>query len=171
MDLDKILQRRTLRLKAALIENGRPKPSFLSTIYPAMDHGENAPHVVKTPASIPGYNDAEGEPDFEKEKPGKQVDEPGPSKTTSSSLRVVPGESAMVPDAHKRAAFELGYFGEGRSEHFIKKCVELITGITKIESEDPAAEVEGAPEDGGDGAAAKLSSIAKKFSEPKKSYG
>lgn len=170
MDLDKILQRRTLRLKAALTENGRPKPSFLSTIYPAMDHGENAPHVVKTPASIPGFNDAEGEPDFEKEKPGKQVDEPGPSKTTSSSLRVVPGESAMVPDAHKRAAFELGYFGEGRSERFIKRCVELITGVTKIESEDPDAEVEADPEDNGD-TAAKLSNIAKKFSKPKKSYG
>lgn len=169
MDLDKILKRRTLRLKASLQENGRPKPGFLSTIYPAMDHGENAPHIVKTPSSIPGYNDAEGEPDFEKEKPGKQVDEPGPSKGASFSQLAVPGESSMVPDAHKRTAFELGYFGEGRSERFIKRCVELITGVTKIESEEPEEEVEETPDDDGNGTTAKLSSIASKFA--KKSYG
>jgi len=171
MDLDKILKRRTLRLKADLMENGRPKPSFLSTIYPAMDYGDNAPAVVKTPSSIPGFNDAEGEPDFEKEKPGKQVDEPGPSKGASFSQPAVPGESSMVPDAHKRAAFELGYFGEGRSDRFIKKCVELITGVTRIESEDPVAEIEEIPADDGNGTAARLSSIAKKFSELKKRDG
>lgn len=137
MDLDNILKRRALRLKTSLVENGRPKASFLSTIYPAMDYGVNSPPVVKTPASIPGFNDAEGEPDFEPEKPGKQVDEPGPSKTTSSSLPVTPGQSALVPDAHKQAAFDLGYFGENRSERFIKRCVELITGVKKLEQTAP----------------------------------
>ena len=78
----------------------------------------------------------------------------------------------MVPDAHKRAAFELGYFGEGRSDRFIKKCVELITGVTKVESEDPIEDdVEEIPADDGNGTAARLSSIAKKFSEPKKRDG
>lgn len=138
MDLDNILNRRALRLKAELTEGDRPEPSFLSAIYPAMDYGENSPPTLKTPVSIPCSNDAEAkEADCEPEKGQKEVDEPGPSKTTSSSLPVVPGQSAMVPDAHKRAAFELGYFGENRSERFIKRCVELITGVKKVEQEDP----------------------------------
>jgi len=173
MSLDNILKRRALRLKAELSEgDGRPKPGLLSMIYPATDHGENMPHVVKTPHSVPSSNDKDAEEPDLKEKGEKEVDEPGPSKTTSSSLRVVPGESAMVPDAHKRTAFELGYFGEGRSERFIKRCVELITGVTKIEAEEPEGAVVEAPADGGDGTAvSRLSNIAKKFSEPKKRDG
>jgi len=194
MSIDKILKRRALRLKTDLSEGDRPKPTFLSTIYPAMDYGENMPHVVKTPSSIPGSNDSKAveADDDEPEKGQKEKDEPGPSKTTSASLRVVPGESAMVPDAHKRAAFELGYFGEGRSEQFIKNCVSIITGVKKLEQDDPT--------EGGDidvGLAekpkgcscggscdkckaeretrgpehSKLSQITKKFDEPKTSYG
>lgn len=139
MSLDDILKRRALRLKAELSESDRPKPSFLSTIYPAMDHGENMPHVVKTPSSVPSSNDAEAvEADGEEiEKSPPQNEEPGPSKSPSFSQPAVPGQSAMVPDAHKKAAFELGYFGENRSDRFIKRCVELITGVKKMESEDP----------------------------------
>ena len=139
MSIDDLLKRRALRLKAELTEGDRPKPGFLSTIYPATDYGDRMPHVVKTPSSIPSSNDAEAEETDSEgpEKGEKEVDEPGPSKTTSSSQRVVPGESAMVPEAHKRAATELGYFGENRSEQFIKRCVELITGVKKLEQEDP----------------------------------
>jgi hypothetical protein len=181
MELDDILTRRALRLKADLMENGRPKASFLSTIYPAMDYGSNSPPVLKTPAAIPGFNDAEGEPDFEPEKPGKQVDEPGPTKTTSSSLPVTPGQSALVPDAHKKAAFELGYFGENRSSKFIERCVELITGVKKLEQEEPIASDEGAEgddeeEESTDGDVveddrAQLSDVVKKLKAPKTSYG
>lgn len=139
MSLDDILKRRALRLKAELTEGDRPKPSFLSMIYPAMDHGENMPSVLKTPSSVPGSNDAEAvEADDDKpEKAPKQDEEPGPSKSPSFSQPAVPGQSAMVPPAHKKAAFELGYFGENRSERFIKRCVELITGVKKMESKDP----------------------------------
>ena len=139
MSLDDILKRRALRLKKELSEGDRPKPSFLSTIYPAMDHGENMPSVVKTPSSVPGSNDGEGfeADDDEPEKGQKEKEEPGPSKSPSFSQPAVPGESAMVPDAHKRAAFELGYFGENRSDRFIKRCVELITGVKRMESKDP----------------------------------
>jgi len=173
MNLDNILKRRALRLKAELSEgHGRPKPGLLSTIYPAMNHGENMPHVVKTPHTLPSSNDKDAdEPDL-KDKGEEEVDEPGPSKGTSFSQRAVPGESAMVTDAHKRAAFELGYFGEGRSERFIKRCVELITGVTKIESKEPEGAIVEAPADGGDGTAVpRLSNIAKKFSKPKKRDG
>lgn len=136
MKLDNILKRRALRLKSELAEGARPKPSFLSVIYPATDH-EGIPQVVKTPSSVPNSNDADAEEVGQKEKKQKEVDEPGPSKTTSSSLLVIPGQSAFVPDAHKRTAFELGYFGENRSERFIKRCVELITGVKKLEQDDP----------------------------------
>jgi len=185
MSLDKILKRRALRLKAELTEGDRPKPSFLSTIYPAMDYGENSPHVVKTPASVPSSNDADAEePEQGPEKGEKEVDEPGPSKTTSASLPVIPGQTAMVPEAHKKAALELGYFGENRSEQFIKRCVELITGVKKLEQEDPteggdvdvpgggcpaaSPGPEGSP---GDAARSKLSALAKKFTKTKDSYG
>lgn len=138
MSLDDIYKRRALRLKSDLTEGDRPKPSFLSTIYPAMDYGENMPHVVKTPSSIPSSNDAAAvHTTDEREKGQEEKDEPGPSKTTSASLPVVPGESAMVPDAHKKAAFELGYFGEERSKQFIKNCVSIITGVKKVEQDDP----------------------------------
>jgi hypothetical protein len=187
MSLDNILERRALRLKAALTENGRPEPGILSTIYPAVDYGANDPHVVKTPASIPGFNDKAGEPDFdpdEESEKEKGVDPPGPSKSPSFTQPVVPGEAAMVPDAHKQAAFELGYFGEGRSERFIERCVEIITGVKKVEQVDPPTETSGGSGgDGGSGgliwcdtkgdltiednAKAKLMSIAKKFKSPK----
>ena len=175
MSLD-IPKRRALRLKAELMENGRPKPGILSTIYPATDHGENAPHVVKTPASIPGFNDKEGEPDFEKEEPPTEVDEPGPSKSPSFSQPASPGESGMVPDAHKKAAFELGYFGEGRSERFIKRCVELITGVKKLEQadEDPTdgedvdIEIDGDHGHDKDQAKSRLSSVTEKFKKDNK---
>jgi hypothetical protein len=171
MSLDKILKRRALRLKAELTEDGRPKPGFLSTIYPAMDYDENMPHVVKTPASVPGFNDKEGEPDSPREEPVPEVDEPGPSKTASFSQPAVPGESAMVPDAHKRAAFELGYFGENRSEQFIKRCVELITGVTKVEcTGDSADPTEGEDVDTPDDGHSKLSAVAKKLVSPKKDH-
>ncbi len=177
MDLDNILKRRALRLKSELAESDRPKPSFLSTIYPAMDHGKNSPHVVKTPSSIPSSNDkGSKEPDGEVEKKQKEKDEPGPSKTTSSSLMVCPGQSAMVPDAHKRAAFELGYFGENRSEQFVARCIELITGVKKIEQADAGVPSEVEPEvDAGDSDQQSdhfgLSSVASKFKKPKASYG
>jgi hypothetical protein len=194
MSTDEILKRRALRLKADLTEGDRPKPTFLSTIYPAMDYGENMPPVVKTPSSIPGSNDSEAvEADDDKpEKGEKEQDEPGPSKTTSSSLRVVPGESAMVPEAHKRAAFELGYFGEGRSDQFIKNCVSIITGVKKLEQDDPTegGDIDINPDAKDESCAcggtcdkckaeketrgpehSKLSQITKKFSEPKTSYG
>ena len=104
MSLDNILQRRALRLKAELSEgNGRAKPGILSTIYPATDHGENMPHVVKTPASIPTSNDKEGvESEVGAEKGEKEVDEPGPTKTASFSQPAIPGQSAAVTDAHSR---------------------------------------------------------------------
>ena len=175
MSLDDIYKRRALRLKAQLTENGRAKPGFMSSIYPAMDYGENSPPVVKTHSSIPGFNDKEGEPDFEDEKPGKQQDEPGPSKTASFSQPAVPGESSMVSDAHKRAAFELGYFGENRSDQFIKRCVELITGVKKLESFGDAEEEspEDPPEDepDADDGESTLSTIADKFTKTKPSYG
>ena len=190
MDRDSILERRALRLKAELTEGSRPKPSFLSTIYPAMDHG-GIPQVVKTPSSIPSTNDADAEErePGAKEKGEKQVDEPGPSKTTSSSLLVSPGQSALVPEAHKRAAFELGYFGENRSKEFVKRCVELITGVKKLEQTgaDPAVvETHGCScadpancecADAGDKGSSrgddssKLSAVAKKFGKAKPSYG
>lgn len=168
MSLDNILRRRALRLKAALTENGQPEPGILSTIYPAMDHGENSPHTVKTPASIPGFNSAEGEPDFEPEKPGDQVDEPGPSKGASFSQPAIPGQSAMVPDAHKRAAMELGYFGENRSEQFIKRCVEIITGVSKIKQEDQEETVDVQSDSSGEApGGSRLSSVAAKFKKVK----
>ena len=191
MDRDSILERRALRLKAELTEGSRPKPSFLSTIYPAMDHG-GIPQVVKTPSSIPSTNDADAEErePGAKEKGEKQVDEPGPSKTTSSSLPVLPGQSALVPEAHKRAAFELGYFGENRSKEFVKRCVELITGVKKLEQVEPAVvEAHGcacadpancecagkgdkSDKGGSEGDdSSKLSAIAKKFGKTKPSYG
>jgi len=176
MSLDDILKRRELRLKSALSEGDRPKPNFLSTIYPATDHGKNMPPVVKTPASVPTSNDADAdETDVEdREKGQKEKDEPGPSKTTSSSLPVVPGQSAMVPDAHKKTAFELGYFGENRSERFVNRCVELITGVKKLEQSDPTdgEDVDVAPaKNTGCGCGkpgpdhSRLSSVAKKFAD------
>lgn len=179
MSSDNILARRALRLKAELSEGDRPKPSFLSTIYPAMDYGDNMPHTLKTPTSVPASNDGSAEePDDRPEKGQKEKDEPGPSKTTSASLPAIPGESAMVPPAHKRAAFELGYFGEGRSERFIKSCVELITGVKKLEQDDPAeTEDSSEPEAGMPSPTktapdhSKLSDLAKKFNKPKVSYG
>jgi len=202
MSLDDILNRRTLRLKAELTEGDRPKAGFLSTIYPAMDHGANMPHVLKTPSSIPCSNDGEDEEiDTEgPEKGEKEVDEPGPSKTTSASLRVVPGESAMVPEAHKKAAFELGYFGEGRSDRFIKNCVSIITGVKRLEQDETEGgdvDVPGKTKHGkgrdskgcgcgmtpcgcgskesvssGDGHDhTKLSDLAKRIKEPKTSHG
>ena len=43
----------------------------------------------------------------------------------------------MVSPDHKRAAFELGYFGEERSKQFIKNCVSIITGVRKLEQSEP----------------------------------
>lgn len=174
MSLDFISKRRALRLKAELSEgDARPKPGLLSIIYPATNHGEVMPHVVKTPHSLPSSNDKDAEDQDITDKGEKEVDEPGPTKSPSFSQRVSPGESAAVPDSHKRTAFKLGYFGEGRSERFIERCVELITGVSKIESEDSEDDVVKAPADDGDGTAAtsKLTNIAKKFSKLKKSYG
>jgi len=203
MSLDDLLKRRALRLKTELSEGDRPKPSFLSTIYPAMDHGDVMPHTVKTPSSIPSSNDEKGEEAASDgpEKGEKEVDEPGPSKTTSSSNRLPDGTSSMVPDAHKKAAFELGYFGEHRSEQFIKKCVELITGVKRLEQDDPTEggdvdvhsskghgkgsdsecscggtcddckKAAGNGSSGGRHDHSKLSDLAKKFDKPKSSYG
>jgi hypothetical protein len=173
MSLDNIYKRRALRLKAELSEGDRPEPGLLSTIYPAMDHGENMPHVVKTPSSIPSSNDKEGEEPKDVPEEGEpEVDEPGPSKGASFSQPAVPGETAAVPDAHKRAAFELGYFGEGRSERFIKRCVELITGVKKLEQADDGDPTEGedvdTPEDEGhsaDKSRSRLSFLSKKFTK------
>lgn len=138
MSLDNILKRRALRLRKELSEGDGPAPSFLSTIYPAMDHEGSMPPTVKTPSSIPSSNDAEAVTTADDREMGQEEkDEPGPSKTTSASLRVVPGESAMVPPAHKRAAFELGNFGEDRSKQFIRNCVSIITGVKKLEQSDP----------------------------------
>jgi len=165
MNLDNILKRRALRLKSELAEGSSPKPSIFSMIYPATDH-EGIPQVVKTPSSIPCSNDADREePAESKEKGQKEVDEPGPSKTTSASLPVEPGQSAMVPDAHKRAAFELGYFGENRSERFIKRCVELITGVKKLEQAEEA-EVEPDEDDENEDKSA-LTDVIKRFQKPK----
>ena len=174
MSLDDIYKRRALRLKAQLTENGRPKPGYMSSIYPAKDHEENSPHVVKTHSSIPGFNSAEGEPELGEEKPEKQQDEPGPTKSASFSQPAADGESSMVPEAHKRAAIELGTFGENRSEQFIKRCVELITGVKKIEccdnemppeNEDSDEDSDEKPEISG------LSAIADKFSKPEPEDG
>lgn len=184
MNLDNILKRRALRLKSELTEGDRPKPSFLSVIYPAMDHGDNAPPEVKTPSSIPGAEAGEAA-DLAPEKGEKEKDEPGPSKAPDT-MKV--GISA--PDAHKRAAFELGYFGENRSEQFIKRCVELITGVKRVEQEDPTEGEDVDVADGGscacgsqcdkckpaatnedDSERSKLSAVAKKFTKTKPSYG
>jgi hypothetical protein len=191
--MDNILKRRALRLKAGITEGDVPKSGFLSTIYPAMDYGNSNPHIVKTPSSIPSSNDADGEePKDKPEKTQKEVETPGPSKTTSSSLPTIPGQSAMVPDAHKRAALELGYFGENRSEQFIKRCVELITGVKKLEQEDTTEgsdtdvsddynqdhklksngdifKSNNQPEDKNDHS--RLSAISKKFEKSKTNYG
>lgn len=157
MSLDNIFKRRALRLKKELSEGNGPAPSFLSTIYPATDHEGAMPHTVKTPSSVPSSNDAEAVTTADDREMGqKEKDEPGPSKTTSASLRVVPGESAMVPPAHKKTAFELGHFGEDRTKQFIKNCVSIITGVKKLEQDDPHegedVDVEGANGHGhGDG--------------------
>lgn len=132
MSLENILKRRALRLKAELSEGNTPKSNFLSIIYPATDHGKNMPPVVKTPSSIPSANDKSAKDivDDQPEKKQKEKDGPGTSKEPSCSP---PAIGSSVPDAHKKAAFELGYFGEARSEKFIERCVQLITGVTKIE--------------------------------------
>lgn len=141
MSLDNILKRRALRLKKELSEGSGPKPNFLSTIYPATEYGDAMPPTVKTPSSIPSSNDAEAVTTADDREMGQEEkDEPGPSKTTSASLRVIPGESALVPAAHKRAAFELGHFGEERSNRFIKDCVSIITGVKKLEQDDHEGE-------------------------------
>jgi hypothetical protein len=180
MSLDDILKRRALKLKVELSEGDRPKPSFLSTIYPAMDHGANMPRVVKTPTSIPGSNDSKGEePKDSPEKGQKEKDEPGPSKTDPDPL-FLPGQSGLVPDAHKKAAFELGYFGENRSEQFVKRCVELITGVKKLEQQDQveccaadSKEPSGEDVEAGEPTSnhSKLTELAKKFTKTKPSYG
>lgn len=174
MSLDNILRRRALRLKAELSESGnRPKPSLLSVIYPATDHGKNMPAVVKTPSSIPSPNDSSAKVvDDQPEKKEKEKDGPGTSKSPSFSVLADPGQSASVPDEHKRAAFELGYFGEGRSERFISRCVQLITGVTKIEQSDkpePAIDVPPAPE--ASPSKSKLVGVANKFKKGKQPAG
>jgi hypothetical protein len=134
MSLDNILKRRALRLKAELSEGSKPKSSLLSVIYPAMDHGKNMPAVVKTPSSIPSANDGSGDStDEQPEKKQKAKCGPGTSKEPDLSLPAAVGQSTAVTDAHKKAAFELGYFGENRSEKFISRCVSIITGVTKVE--------------------------------------
>lgn len=145
MSLDNILNRRALRLKAELSEGGAPKSSFLSIIYPATDHGKNMPPVVKTPCSIPSANDKSAK-DIADDKPEKkQKEKDGPGTSKAPNLATLAGQSAAVPDAHKKAAFELGYFGEGRSEKFISRCVELITGVSKIEQAVPPEPAAAAP--------------------------
>lgn len=131
MSLENILKRRALRLKAEISEGKTTKSNILSVIYPAMDHGKNMPPQVKTPCSVPGPNDGSGkETDDQPEKGEKEKDGPG----TSKPMDLVPGgQGSVVTPAHKKAAFELGYFGENRSEKFISRCVELITGVTRVE--------------------------------------
>jgi len=182
MNLDNILKRRALRLKSELAEGASSKSSIFSVIYPATDHG-GIPQVVKTPSSIPSSNDADRTEPAEKDKGEKELDEPGPSKTTSSSLPVAPGQSALVPDTHKKAAFDLGYFGENRSERFIDRCVELITGVKKLEQVDPAELEPGGAcgcettpcsckgENEGDNGHKGISDVIKKLQKPKTSYG
>lgn len=136
MPTDPILERRALRLKAALSEEkNKVKSSFFSTIYPAMDHGKNAPPKVKTHSSIPEVDDKEEKSHTSSvEKAPEERDEPGPSKTTSSSLPVVPGESALVPPAHKKTMLGVSCAAESRSDAFVKRCIETITGIKKVET-------------------------------------
>ncbi|MGD9730157.1 MAG: hypothetical protein AB7V39_27785 [Nitrospiraceae bacterium] len=190
--MDDIFKRRALRLKQELSEAGGPSSSFFSTIYPATDYEKAMPPTVKTPSSIPSSNDAKAVTTADgREKGEKEKDEPGPSKTTSASLRVVPGETAMVPPAHKQTAFALGNFGEDRSAQFVKNCVSIITGVKKLEHEGSSAgqdvdvaEPEKPCSCGGTCVPckkaqmgrvghdhSKLSELAKKFAEPKKTYG
>lgn len=176
MGLEDVLKRRALRLKDALSESG-PKSSFMSIIYPATDHGKNMPPVVKTPSSIPSPNDSSSEEEVEDlpEKKTKEVDGPGTSKSPSFSTPVIGGQSSSVPPAHKRAAFELGYFGEARSERFISRCVELITGVSKVEQIQPGLATDGpssvppAPtlSTTSESARSKISDIVSKFKKDK----
>lgn len=137
MSLDDLLQRRALRLKDALVEGDRPKPSLFSVIYPATDYGKNSPPVTKTASSIPNSNNKEAmEKDEPPKPPKKEVDEPGPSKTTSASLPAALGQSAMVPLAHKQTMLGTGGIGEDRAAQFIDRCVSLITGVKKLEQAD-----------------------------------
>lgn len=167
MSLDNILKRRALRLKAELSESG-PKSSFLSIIYPATDHGKNMPPVVKTPSSIPGPNDGSEEEEVHDQPEKKTKEKDGPGTSKSPDVGGLAPQTTAVPDAHKKAAFELGYFGEARSEKFISRCVELITGVTKLEQSTEETPAEPFPEDP---SKSKLLGVVSKFKKGKPAAG
>ena len=127
-DFDKIKKLKGELLKEA-IKGAKRKSSILSVIYPATNHGPNSPHTLKTPNTIPSSNDKEGEESIGEPEDGEpEEDEPGPSKTTSASLKVCPGEPAMVPPQHKHTVFGLVGEQKHRTSPFVQRCVAAITG-------------------------------------------
>jgi hypothetical protein len=137
MDFDRIKKLKGELLKEALKGASKDKASLLSVIYPATDHGPNAPATLKTPSTIPSSNDEEDEESLGEPEDGEpEEDGPGTSKTTSSSLRVCPGESAMVPPQHKHTAF--GIVGEQKhaTSKFVQRCVAAITGGNPTSRDD-----------------------------------
>lgn len=130
MDLDRVKKLKGQLLREALKGKKADKSSLHSIIYPATDHGPNMPHTLKTAATIPNSNDKEDEESIGEPDEGEpEEDGPGTSKTTSSSLRVIPGESAMVPPQHKHTMLG-GCVSEEkhRTSPFVQRCVAAITG-------------------------------------------
>jgi hypothetical protein len=134
MDLEKVKQLKVALLKEAIKgKKAGEKSSIYSIIYPATDHGPNEPHTLKTHATVPSTNDENGEESIgEPDDEGvPEEDGPGTSKTTSSSLRVVPGESAMVSPQHKHtqlARFSIVKEDKHKTSPFVQRCVAAITG-------------------------------------------
>lgn len=138
MDLDAIKKLRGALLKEALKGKKSDKVGLHTIIYPATDHGPNMPPVAKTHDSIPNSNDKEGEESIGEPDEGEpEEDGPGTSKTTSASLRVIPGESAMVPSQHKKTMLG-GCVSEEkhRTSPFVQRCVAAITGGTPTSRDD-----------------------------------
>lgn len=130
MDLDRVKKLRGTLLREALKNKTGEKTGLHSIIYPATDHGPNMAPTLKTPDSIPNSNDKEGEESIgEPDKGEPEEDGPGTSKTTSASLRVVPGESAMVPPQHKHTMLgDCVSEEKHRTSPFVQRCVAAITG-------------------------------------------
>jgi len=130
MDLEKINKIKAQMLKKFLQgHKADEKGSRNSVVYPVTNHGPNMPPTLKTHSSIPASNCPEGleAGDDEPEEGEPEVDGPGTSKTTSSSLRVSPGESTMVPPAHAHTAFGV-VEQKHRTSPFVQRCVAAITG-------------------------------------------
>jgi hypothetical protein len=138
MDLDKIKKLRGALLKEALKGKKADNGGLHSIIYPATNHGPNMPHTLKTHDTIPNSNDKEDEESIGEPEEGEpEEDGPGTSKTTSASLRVVPGESAMVPPQHTKTMLG-GCVSEEkhRTSPFVQRCVAAITGGTPTSRDD-----------------------------------